>query len=123
MRLAYAAAAVLLAGCTTISDACTLIFCESGLTVQLAQAPVGAYRIEVFTPSGGTHHVFDCADPAQCGEARFVDYMPPSVTIRVTTSAGTREQTTQPTYNTSRPNGPGCGPECKQATVTVPLPG
>ena len=120
-----AACVALLAGCTGILDGtCTLIGCSSGLTVSLAQAPAGAYRIEVFSSPNGPHYVYDCANAAQCGTTTmFTDYTPESVTIRVTTSAGTREQTAQPTYNVGRPNGPNCGPECKQAQVTVALPG
>jgi hypothetical protein len=123
-RFLSLAAVVLLAGCTGIIDgACTLIGCSSGLTVQLAAAPAGAYRIEVFSSPSGPHYVWDCGDAAQCGTtAMFTDFTPTSVTIRVTTSAGTREQTSQPAYNTSRPNGPNCEPTCTQATVTVALP-
>jgi hypothetical protein len=126
MKRSLATACVaLLAGCNGIIDgACTLIACSSGLTVQLAQAPAGAYRIEVFSSPEGPHYVYDCANPAQCGTAAtFSDYTPATVTIRVTTPAGTREQTAQPAYGVSRPNGPNCGPECTQATVTVALPG
>jgi hypothetical protein len=120
-----AACVALLAGCNGIINGnCTLIGCASGLIVNLAQAPAGAYRIEVFSEPGGPHYVFDCASAAQCGTSTmFTDYTPASVTIRVTTSAGTREQTAQPSYSINRPNGPDCGPECKQGQVTVALPG
>jgi len=125
MKRSLATACVaLLAGCNGISGACTLIGCDSGLIVALSQTPTSAYKIEVFSSPEGPHYVFDCANPAQCGsEAMFNNYLPQSVTIRVTTTAGTREQTAQPAYSTSRPNGPNCGPECKQARVTVALPG
>jgi hypothetical protein len=53
-RFLSSAAVALLAGCNGIIDGtCTLIGCDSGLSVQLAQVPVGAYRIEVFSGSGG----------------------------------------------------------------------
>jgi hypothetical protein len=124
-RFLSTACVALLAGCTGIIDGtCTLIGCSSGLTVNLAQAPAGAYRIEVFSSPGGPHYVWDCGDAAQCGtSAQFTDFTPESVTIRVTTSAGTLEQTSQVTYDVSRPNGPNCGPTCTQAQVTVALPG
>ena len=124
-RFLSSAAVALLAGCTGIFDGtCTLIGCDSGLSVQLAQVPAGAYRIEVFSGSGGAHYVFECANAAQCGTAAFfADYTPASVTIRVTTAAGTREQTAQPAYSTNRPNGPDCEPTCTQAAVTVAFPG
>jgi hypothetical protein len=125
MKRSFSAACVaLLAGCNGIIDGtCTLIGCESGLLVQLAQTPTGPYRIEVFSFAGGPHYVFECANPGSCEPARFTDYTPASVTIRVTTSAGTREETAQPAYAESQPNGPNCGPTCRQATVTVALPG
>jgi hypothetical protein len=124
-RSLVTAGVALLAGCKgIINGTCTLIGCNSGLIVALAQAPTSAYRIEVFSTPDGPHYVFDCPNPAQCvPEAMFDDYMPASVTIRVTTSAGTREQTAQPAYSVSRPNGPNCEPECRQARVTVALPG
>ena len=124
MKRSLATACVaLLAGCNGISGACTLIGCDSGLVVLLAQAPTGPYRIEVFSREDAPHYAFDCAVPGQCGDVRFVDYTPESVTIRVTTSAGTREQTAQPKYSVYRPNGPNCEPTCRSAAVTVALPG
>jgi len=121
-RSLSAACVALLAGCNGISTACTLIGCNSGLLVRLAGTPTGPYRIEVFSHPDAPRYVFDCANPATCGDARFVDYTPASVTVRVTTAAGTREETVQPAYSTSRPNGPNCEPTCTQGTVTVPLP-
>ena len=83
-----------------------------------------AFSVRAKHGFNGPHYVYDCANAAQCGTwAMFTDYTPEAVTIRVTTSAGTREQTAQPTYSVSRPNGPNCGPECRQAQVTVALPG
>jgi hypothetical protein len=122
-RSLSAACVALLAGCSGISDLCTLVDCQSGLLVQLAQTPTGPYRIEVFSRDDAPHYVFDCANPATCGYAMFLDYTPELVTIRVTTAAGTSEQTVQPTYDIDRPNGPNCEPTCKAANVTVPLPG
>lgn len=121
-RSLSAACVALLAGCSGINDLCTLVGCGGGLLVRLAQTPTGPYRIEVFSNPDAPHYVFDCADPATCGEARFLDYTPDVVIIRVTTAAGVSEQTIQPTYDVDYPNGRNCG-ECKAATVTVPLPG
>jgi hypothetical protein len=118
-----AACVALLAGCSGISDLCTLVGCDSVLVVRLAQTPTGPYRIEVFSRDDAPHYVFDCANPATCGEARFLDYTPDRVTIRVTTAAGTGEQTVRPAYDVDRPNGPNCEPTCKGAIVTMPLPG
>ena len=124
MKLSLGAAcAALLAGCSGFGGICTLVDCDSGLGVVFAQTPTGPYRVEVFTHEDGPHYVFDCENPPQCGYARFVDFTPVLVTIRVTTAAGTREQTALPKYSVDRPNGPHCEPTCKWATVTVALPG
>jgi hypothetical protein len=49
----------------------------------------------------------------------FSDFTPASVTIRVSTGTQTTEVTRQPMYDVTRPNGPGCPPECRNARVTV----
>jgi hypothetical protein len=124
MKLSLGAATVaLLAGCSGITGLCTLVGCDSGLGVVFTQAPTVPYRVEVFSREDAPHYVFDCANPSQCDDARFIDYTPALVTIRVTTAAGTREQTVRPEYDIDRPNGPNCEPTCKWATVTVALPG
>jgi hypothetical protein len=51
----------------------------------------------------------------------FPDFTPASVTIRVSTGTQTAEVTSQPMYEITRPNGPGCPPECPNARVTVAL--
>jgi len=120
-RSLAAACVALFAGCSGITGICTLVDCDSGLFVQLAQTPTGPYRIEVFSGEDTPDHVFDCENPSLC-YPKFIDYTPELVKIRVTTSAGTREQTAKPKYSVWRPNGPHCEPACKSATVTVALP-
>jgi hypothetical protein len=51
----------------------------------------------------------------------FPDFTPASVTIRVSTGTRTTDVTLQPMYEVTRPNGPGCPPECRNARVTVVL--
>jgi hypothetical protein len=51
----------------------------------------------------------------------FHDFTPASVTIRVLTGTQTTEVIRQPMYQVSRPNGPKCPPECRQARLTVVL--
>ena len=43
------------------------------------------------------------------------------MTIRVTTSTGTRSQEFAPAYEDQYPNGRRCGAVCRQATVTFQL--
>jgi len=125
-RTMSAALVALLAGCTgSLDQVCTLLACENGLTVNLTQAPAGAYSIEVFTAAAanGPHYIFQCASAANCGTTTFfAEFTPANVVVRVTTQAGTREESVTPGYQQVRPNGPNCGPECKQASITVALP-
>jgi hypothetical protein len=46
---------------------------------------------------------------------------PANVTVQITTSADTTSRDFTPEYKVSRPNGPGCDPECKQAAVTAAI--
>ena len=113
-----------LAGCEAITGGgCTLIGCINGLGVKLDDPPAGAFRIEVRSPGGGaaTYSV-NCASAVQCGGGRayFADYMPPQVEITVVSDAGSVKRQVEPRYVESRPNGDGCGPVCRQATVSAP---
>jgi hypothetical protein len=113
----------LLGGCG-ITGACTLIGCESGLFVQITGTPAGAYRVEAIGAGSEVLHFVNCPSAEACaGGAVFRDFFPESVTIRVTTAAGTTTQSVQPTYTDSQPNGPNCPPTCRQGSVTVALPG
>jgi hypothetical protein len=116
----FSATAALLAGCTPFG-ACTLIGCEDGLSVQFDRAPAGAFRIEANAPDDPAQYAIDCADAATC-MMMFPGLVAEQVTIRVITQQGTHTQEFQPRYDEVHPNGRGCGPACRQATVTVQLP-
>jgi len=115
----------LLSACSlfdSLSRTCTLKACGSTLTVELAAAPAGSLRVEATDVATNARRVFECS--TSCGETVwFTDFTPAEVTVRVTTSAGSAERTFRPSYETVRPNGPGCEPVCRQARVTMPLPG
>ena len=97
--------------------ACTLIGCNDGLNVTVNSAL--QQNISVTVKSGAqTLHTFTCSPGQPC--VAFLDNQTPSnITVQVTTSAGTISRDYTPEYKVSRPNGPGCDPECRQATVTV----
>ena len=124
-RLFTVATVAVLGGCNGIfgPGACTLVGCDSGLTVRLDRVPAGTFRIEAISPEGAPSQVYDCAGAGpQCApEAVFRDFTPSQVTIRVTTASGTVTQTFQPQYSENAPNGRECGPICRNATVTVAL--
>ena len=121
---AAGSAEVLVVGCESLGLVdCTLIGCESGLRVDFQTAPTGAYRVEVQAAGASEVLAFDCADPARCRPGAFFrDFTAPAATITVTTARGTVRRAVQLSYVTSRPNGEGCPPVCRQASVTVSLP-
>lgn len=100
---------------------CTLIGCDDGLSVQFSRPPVGAFRVEATVLNDPVVAAIDCADAATC-MVRFPDLVAEHVTLRLITSEGTVTQQFQPRYEDVRPNGPRCGPACRQATVTLQLP-
>lgn len=116
--------AILAAGCSSFlggRDVCTTAGCDTGLIVQLSARPAEPFRVEAI--AGGVTRVFDCPDPARCGDlAFFADFTTARVTVRVITPSGTVAETSSPSYATHRPNGDGCPPVCRTAVVRVTLP-
>ena len=100
--------------------ACTLIGC-TGLTVEVTGAPgQTAVTVTVTAPDGSTRSAA-CTSATGACPVSFPDFTPATVTIRVFSGTQTTEVTRQPTYEVSRPNGPACPPECRNARVTVAL--
>jgi hypothetical protein len=125
VRQSLLAGALLIAGCQVFDQACTLIGCLSGLSIQFAQAQTAAYRIDVRVPGQPIHATSECPNPSQspCGTAFFPNFTPTTVEIIITTGTGTqavtRTITAQPQYFATQPNGPDCGPACTQGTVMI----
>lgn len=124
MRCLAAAAVVLATACNSLTQACTLIGCVSGLLIAFDAPPTVPYHLEVSSgrPASSAKYVFDCATPGQCASPLFPDYLPETAIITVTTAAGTKTVEQTPAYITRQPNGPSCGPTCRSATVTISLP-
>jgi hypothetical protein len=122
--LALVTALAGLAGCNSLG--CSLIGCQNGLTVRLSQTPAVSFRVElrVTSPTAQPAYVYDCANPALCAEGVFFpDFSGEHAFVTVVTAAGTRTtEITRIEYRISRPNGPDCPPECRQATVTADVP-
>lgn len=103
--------------------ACTMIGCESGVAVDLSAMPEGAFSVELTPLPGDDATVKQCTTAAACGRSLFfAGVSADSVSVKVTTSAGTRTVRTRATYTTSQPNGPQCDPTCRQARVAVSVP-
>ena len=111
---------VCLLGCANgaeLQQVCTLIGCNDGLNVTVVSALQQDYSVTVKSGTQ-TLRTFTCQAGQQC--MNFIENQTPTnVTVQVTTNAGTISRDYTPQYTVSRPNGPGCEPECRQATVTV----
>jgi hypothetical protein len=108
-------------GCGVVGpSACTLIGC-TGLVVEVTGAPgLTPVTVVVTAPDGSTRSA-TCTGATGTCPVSFFDFTPASVTIRVSTGSQTTEVTRQPMYEATRPNGPSCPPECRNARVTVVL--
>lgn len=108
-------------GCNIVGpSACTLIGC-TGLVVEVTGAPSQTPVTVVVTAPDGSTRSSTCTAAASTCLVSFPDFTPASVTIRVLTGTQTTEETRQPTYEVTRPNGPACPPECRNARATVAL--
>lgn len=110
---------LLVGGCSVNEPdrVCTLIGCNDGLNVSVVSAQQQDLTVTV---KSGTEvlHTFTCFAGQHC--MTFIDNKTPAnVTVQVASGSGTISQDYAPVYTASRPNGPGCDPECRQATVTV----
>jgi len=108
-------------GCDVVSPtACTLIGC-TGLVVEVTAAPGMTPLSVVVTAPDGSTRSSTCTSATGTCPVSFADFTPASVTIRVVSGTQSIEVTRQPIYEVSRPNGPECAPECRNARVTVVL--
>lgn len=106
----------LLAGCRDAGRACTLIGCYDGLSVTVPSAAAVPFRVEAYVASGGARYAQTC-NAAPC-VAFFPAFLPQTVTIAVITGTDTASRRFAPVYTVTRPNGPGCDPECRSGSVT-----
>lgn len=121
MKRAFGIALLVMLGCSSNAvdeqRACTLIGCEDGLSVQVSNSLNQSLTVNVRSGAQliGT---FTCTAGQPC--AGFIrNQTPPNVTVEVTSQAGTVTRNYMPEYRLSRPNGPNCPPECRQATINV----
>ena len=107
-------------GCDVLGPTCTLIGC-TGLVVEVTGAPALTPVTVVVTAPDGSTRSTTCTGATGSCPVSFPDFRPASVTIRVSTGTQTTEVTTQPMYEVTRPNGPACARECRNARVIVAL--
>ena len=113
--------AALGSGCDVAGpSACTLIGC-AGLVIEVAGAPGQTPVTVVVTAPDGSTRSTTCTSATGTCPVSFPDFTPASVTIRVTAGTRTTEVSRQPIYDITRPNGPECPPDCRNARITVVL--
>lgn len=93
---------------------------SSGHYVVTGSALEGPRRCEFDVPEGANNPACAMVLPASV-KVSWVGFAPSEVLIIVTRDGKALKSmpNTKPTYTTSRPNGPNCGPECKNGTVSV----
>ena len=106
---------------STGDDPCTLIGCSDGLGVRVTGVTEGTATIEI-RGLAGAPETRTCTGPDHCAIGIFLeDQMPEQVTVTVTVGDRVQTMEADPVYRTSRPNGPSCEPECRQAWLVVAL--
>jgi len=99
---------------------CTLIGCDSGLTVRLQPTPTVPYRVEVASGGTGTRNVFRCDKPGACSDAIYPNFFPTRAVVEVITSTDTvRREFANIRYDKVQPNGGNCDPTCRIAMLIV----
>jgi hypothetical protein len=117
-QLAIWSMLVFVVGCG-VTTVCTLIGCDSGLTVRVTNAPDGPLSVVAVVPPSQAQFTATCPLATGCNSVFFSDFTPERVDLTITTTDGTRQVEVTPTYTTSQPNGPHCAPTCRNATVNI----
>lgn len=125
----------LLAGCSLpwygqnkAVKACTLIGCESGLSISLEGVKPEQYNFQVNTPDQKTYtgncpsEVFSGTYRCEANGFWIGGLQENGLTVTVAWSSNKVTQVLHPTYQTFRPNGPDCEPECKNGAASIQLP-
>lgn len=116
-RILPACLVLLLSSCgSEYGRVCTQIGCDSGLAVTLASPPATPFLVEAFVFPGGSRQAKTC-NATPCN-VFFQNFTPATVRIDVIAGTDTVTRDFTPAYALSRPNGPQCDPECRNATVT-----
>lgn len=118
-------ALVLLGACAAQQKECTLIGCADGLSINFKGQMPAAFNLKL-KASGESDLNIDCPG----GTSRFIclpesvfinQYTPEQVELTYTAGDKTVTQSFKPTYTQAQPNGPSCGPNCRQGHIEVTL--
>ena len=101
------------------NEPCTLIACVNRLSITFSNPPSEPFRVEAVAVGDPTLHRVDCPG-GSCASITFANFQPDRVTISVITASATTTYDKTPAYGVSFPNGPRCGPACRDGSTTVP---
>jgi hypothetical protein len=111
-----------LTACDGSTDAaCTEIGCNDGLFVVLRGTPGVEFEIDASTSNGDVRNASCVVDPDGSCQIGFYGFVPEDVTLAVSGVDQQLSVTLEPAYETFQPNGPGCPPICRQATLEINL--
>lgn len=112
-------------------QACTLMGCVNTLRIEITNAPAMPYWVTVRADgqefylaceegvdTSGLQGEMDCEN----GIFTLFDFAPEAASIEIGWAAGGLTIDAIPEYETFRPNGPDCEPECRNGLVKVELP-
>lgn len=116
-----AIAAALLACDDPTGRPCTEIGCSDGLYVVVQGTPGLEFAVVAATSAGDERTVSCVVDPDGSCLAGFYGFLPDEVTLAVSGGGQQVSVTLEPAYEDVQPNGPGCPPICRQATVEFNL--
>lgn len=121
--LAVTSLALVAPGCdNSVTGACTLIACDDVIRVDLVDVPE-TFTI-TFRAEGEEPLVLDSTDPDFADDVVFIpDVESDRITVEVEADGVEFTETFDLEYETFRPNGPDCPPECRMATIEVDVDG
>lgn len=111
-------------GCDDASGprVCTLVGCDSGLDVVLVGNRPDTFTLLLDVPPFQPL-IVECSPSKPCGDPIHIpDFLPDLVFIEIRGADVEFRGEFRPIYETLRPNGIGCPPECRQGEVVVDLP-
>jgi hypothetical protein len=120
---AVAVALPFLWGCDALlgPNACTLVGCDTGVTVLFSGAVPEAFEV-TFTPTGEAPRVVACENvhAGGCGEAIFFEGVTASrADLDIRWDGGSISRALELEYERFEPNGPDCDPTCFRTRVDV----
>ncbi len=117
-----ASVALLLPGCDgATGQVCTEIGCSDGLFVTLRAAPGGEYTLTATAATGEDRNGRCVITSDGSCLVGFPGFLPDEVTLAVSGDGQQASVTLEPDYEQFQPNGPGCPPVCRQASVEIDL--